>query len=536
MEEVRLDFLRSDGKEALEKIHSYLRKDIMNHITKTDEDFLKRMQDYQKAVRLYERGIGISKIAKALNYPKATIESWVYRGMKPVYKHKITRKLVKRLEQEGNLTHTEIAKIFGMKPKSVYYGYLKPNKKTGEQFIPSEDTTNFIKTSENPLEFLNYIWKETSREKIENFSKFCEFIKLKEHIPPFKLAKEIEKSYSTIFKWRKNISLPNLLRWLEIYLKLENPKDNHAWLFLNLGINNIPTGQPIEVPKYIGSWNDVKGVIKQLNPLDNGHLVRRMDKEECFGFILGVIVGDAGKHGRNKDSIHLAFSKRYDTNKALGEFFCQCLHKLGFRANRIKDYKNSYKWVSQSSPFFNWIYTVALGLKITETTTFYPIKANWILNSPEKFVKRFLQGMFESDGSVSYESGITCACFPNNYLMGNLLNSFGVNPYFIPIKNGEFKLLELGGIKQLKKLHNVIFVPELKTMKYKIVEKILNANKVNDTGGRLPLEIKGKIIDMIGRDYKTYKIIKRILLDDNFYVSRNTIEHYRRKIKGGDKQ
>lgn len=522
MGEVRLDLFKLYDGNLLDKT---IDKDIENHIKQAHIMYLQKAKDYQKTLELYREGFGISKISQILNCPRATIESWIYRGMKPVYRPQITKALIRQLKS-NKLTYKEIANLFGVKPKTIYYGYIKPNKKTGKQFLPSKDTTEFLESSKNPVEFLNYIWKEVSGAERKNFEKFCKFVKLKDSIPSFELANRIGKSYSTVSKWKRRVSAPILLRWLELYLKFGKPKENHKWLFINLDINNTPLSRPIEVPEKIDSWNYVKNVIKQLKPLNDGHFVKEMSKEECLGFILGMIVGDAGKHGINKDSIHLAFSKRYESNKNLGEFFCQCLRKLGFKARRIKDYKNSYKWISQSSPFFNWIYTVALGLKITENTTFHPIKAKWILNSPKNFIKRFLQGIFESDGSVSYEAGITCACFPNNELIKSLLNYFDVKPYFVPIKDGKWELLELGGVRQLKKLHNIIFVPELKTIKYQIIEKILNADKVNGTGGRLPSEIKNKIIDLIKRDYKIYKIIKRILLDNNFYVSRNTIEHY----------
>jgi transposase len=522
--------LQETDKIILKKIRGKLKRELIENLIKTKTAYLKNIRDYQKAIHLHRKGLGPRKIAKILHRPRSTIESWIYRGMKPVYRLKVPKRIIQKLKSDANLTNKEIAKILKIKPKSVYYGYIKPGKKEGKKFLPSEASIKHIKQSSNSTEFLDYFWKETSQKELENFSKYCKFIKLKNDLPPFELARKIEKSYSTVFKWRKNKCAPNLLRWLELYLKLGKPKENHVWLFLNLGLNGVPISQPIQVPKNINNWQDIENVIDQLESLNNNELlVNRMSKRECFGFALGMIVGDAMKHGSHKDSIHLALTKRYETNELLGNFFCQCLRKLGLIAGRKKGYKNNYKWISQSSPFFNWVYKVILGLEVSETTTFCPIKADWLLDSPPEVVRRFLQGIFESDGSVDYEGGIRCAAFANVTLIQNLLKRYGIKSY--TTKVGKWKLLELGGLPQLKKLHGILFVPEIKTKKCQIIEKIINARKVKGTGGRLPQGIRKKIKDMINKGFKTYVIIKRILLDENYFVSRSTVEHYKGKMR-----
>lgn len=525
MKEVRLDLCERD-EIFLEKFDGKLRRELIGYLTKTRIKYQKRMRDYQTAMKLYKEGLGRRRIAKILKCPSSVIGGWLYGNIKPSRKLQILKEYIKKLRNEAKLTNKEIGIILGVTPQAISK-YINQRKESYAKFL-SEDVVNFIKNSLNPIQFLDYFWIDNiSKKEAQNFEKFCKFEKLKNKFSPFKLANLIGKSYVVVYNWQSQKSFPRLTRWLEVYIKLGKPKDGFVWLSLNLGSGGMPLGPFIQVPLKVTKWDEIENVINQLEEKEN--ILPTMNKEECFGFVLGMIVGDTSKPKPNKDNLDLQLSKNISTNKKLGEFFCNCLQKLKFRTYRVKDSQNKYRWLTQSSPFFSWIYKVVLGLKEDETTTYFPIKINWILDAPLDFIKRFIQGIFESDGSVSYEGLISCSTYPDTEILQILLNKFGIVSYIILDK--KWKKLIIEGKKQIEKCNNLLFAPEIKTKRYNLLERIVSA-KINKKGQKLPQEIREKIINLIKKNLKTYKIVKRILLDNNFYVSRSAIEYYRNKIEG----
>jgi hypothetical protein len=365
----------------------------------------------------------------------------------------------------------------------------------------------------------NFLWIENiSKRDLENFRTFTLLKKLDDNkITTYSLAKKLGRSYSTVYGWRNELRLPKLAHWSNLYTKLEKPKENHKLLWMNLGYKIIPSEKPIEVPLEIKGWNDVKKVIKQLAPIENN---LEISKEECFAFVLGMTIGDVGKLSKNRDRLDLQLTKEIDTNEMLGEFFCKCLRKLGLRSHRIKDNRNKFRWHSQSSPFFQWIYNTLLGLKNEENTTYNSVKVDWILDTPKVFIKRFLQGIFESDGSVLYDDRITCAAYPNAEIIQRLLEKFNIKSYIINDKG--WKRTNIEGFENLRKSNNILFAPEIKTKRFKLLERIVNSNKTN--GKRTPIKIRNNVIDLYNKGFKNYQISKLLLERHNFALSRRTIQ------------
>jgi len=180
--------------------------------------------------------------------------------------------------------------------------------------------------------------------------------------------------------------------------------------------------------------------------------------------------------------------------------------------------------ITEVNHFFKWVYNIVLGLKDDETTTYTPVKIEWLLSSPKIIKKRVLQGIFESDDSVLYDGKITCAPFPNNDSIGNLLKDFGIKSHFV--NDRKWKRLGIEGINQLKKTSGILFLPDIKTKRYQLLEKIIQSNKVKP-----PMKVPNKIRNIVNnnKSLKSYQILKILINKYNFYTSRTTIERIKKE-------
>ncbi len=382
-------------------------------------------------------------------------------------------------------------------------------------------------------DFKKFFWKKNFSEDDEyNFKDYIKLVRLNDKkISTYRMSKDLSRSYTTISSWKRSLRKPKLIYMLDSYLDLGKPKFNHVWLWINLGHSIATYSNPIEVPLKIKNWEDIQNVLNQMVPLED---TISMSKEECFAFIMGMMAGDVGKLSHDRDRLDLQLTKNSTTNKYLGEFFCTCLRKLGLRVSKIKDVtpihntKGRFRWISQSSPFFQWIYNAVLGLKNEELTTYNSLRMEWILNTPLHIKKRFLQGIFESDGSVLYDCRITCAVHPNVMLIQNILKDFDIKSYVV--NDDGFKVLKIEGLSNLVKSHKILFCEEIKTKRYRILDRIVGAE--NNNNKRTPDSIKTLVKSLHRKGFKGYQISKYLLLKHNYVLSRRTIG---RITKGGEK-
>ncbi|HEY6283311.1 MAG TPA: hypothetical protein VIW22_05235, partial [Nitrososphaerales archaeon] len=146
-----------------------------------------------------------------------------------------------------------------------------------------------------------------------------------------------------------------------------------------------------------------------------------------------------------------------------------------------------YEWVSQASPLIDWIFNVILGLKDGQRTTYDAVRMDWVVESPEEFRRGLVQGIAESDGSVSIASQtVEFWIGPNWEFFKRLLLTFGVKSF----RNREAlsvtksQVANLGGIPP--------FSPRLRTARYLRFEKLFTAKHIKH-GKRVPIEIRNFI-------------------------------------------
>jgi hypothetical protein len=174
----------------------------------------------------------------------------------------------------------------------------------------------------------------------------------------------------------------------------------------------IPLGQFIQVLKTIHVWDEVDEMLSQIKPM--GEETTRFTKAYLFGFLVGIVIGDAHKpkQGHGHRHLNLVLSKKYETNLKIGEFTCFCANQFGLRMTRFEDMPKPphkphgfFVWSSQSSPLMDWTFHVGIGLADGQHTTYDVIDADWAL-APHDFRLGLIQGIAESDGSVSIASQI----------------------------------------------------------------------------------------------------------------------------------
>jgi hypothetical protein len=235
--------------------------------------------------------------------------------------------------------------------------------------------------------------------------------------------------------------------------RLGTPRPGMTWLPLRLKPRGTPDTSWIEVPPAIKDFDDIVRVLDQLPPTPTtanlmgsfgyGSMEELLlEKTNLFGFVLGVMLGDAGKPIKGQSrfpsmTISLTLSMGKRNGLRFGQYTELCTNaSLGLAMHRIADAPSSdgrytddecYRWISPASPLIGWVFHVCMGLKEGERTTYDPLRMDWILRAPKEFQISFLQGVSESDGWV--DAGADRAMFvssPNEKLFGTMLSNMGI--------------------------------------------------------------------------------------------------------------
>ncbi len=380
--------------------------------------------------------------------------------------------------------------------------------------------------------------RKNYEKRFEFLRKYILFKQLNKRLKRNEISKQLSIPYGTIGTWDRKEQIPHLYRIIKA-LPGKRLKKNCKWLPVNIdeGWNYTDF---IQVPLKITSYKDIEFVLKQLDGINyenskikNKHF-ENISKDEALAYIIGLMVSDADKD-RGSTTIstrfRLGLSKVHKDNILIGEFACYCLSRLDIKAKKVKDGKPSIKapngrflWRSQYSPLLTWMKICCLGLNKKQTTTYNPIRADWIFNSPQEFRKAVLNGIYDGDGCV-YERGwqITNACGPNQVFLQKLLWTFNIKSkirgpkVIIETKEDLRKASELYlfrySLYRIEKSKKLIRM--LKNSKYihshkdyqKIIARILELNSLGYKPRDIPSEIFNEFsVDIHPR--RIYSIIK----------------------------
>jgi hypothetical protein len=152
------------------------------------------------------------------------------------------------------------------------------------------------------------------------------------------IAQTTGAKWQSIREWTRFEQKPKLVHFLSLYLRLGEPRHGWVWLSINNSPGHaIPLGPVVEVPTSISTWDDIAMVLAQLPPLDADG--SGQPREFLFGFLIGMIIGDAAKSRAKNWHRHLglALSKKYETNVKIGDFTSVCARNIGLRMHRVAD-------------------------------------------------------------------------------------------------------------------------------------------------------------------------------------------------------
>ncbi len=314
------------------------------------------------------------------------------------------------------------------------------------------------------LKFLDErVWGiAASQAGMKQLTKFCRFLGMPLTVGRNETASTLGIDRSMVKAWTDGTKQPYLVRAAGTVLRYE-PRPGWKMLPLHLDSGGNYQGPWIQVPCEIRGSDEIAAVVKQLTPLESTYVRgerfglsrEQLDvmKEELFGYLLGILVGDAGKLGGMQNrfassNIDLHLTLKKSTNECMGDFVCMCANSLGIKMDRKRDKSPtgrtalakepsaSYRWTSDRSPLIAWSFNAGLGLKWGECTTLNPLKMEWIFKTTELFRIRFLQGVADSDGSVKpYD--VFIASVPNADLVARILQSLGMTTAHVGYEGGK---------------------------------------------------------------------------------------------------
>ena len=387
------------------------------------------------------------------------------------------------------------------------------------------------------LAFAEFFWKgcELNQDELARYSRFVQTLLMHNRGLPARIISErMRVSLASVRYWIRSKRNSKLTDYLREFMRLGEPR--HGWVWLS--VNNtpghaIPLGPFIEVPKVVACWRDVQYVLDQLRPLRRFDALRgRPSRAYLFGFLLGIMIGDAAKSrtGTWHRHLNLTLSKKYETNRRIGEFAATCARSFGLRMHRISDTRGGekkphdfYNWVSQASALLDWIFNVCLGLDDGQRTTYDPVRMDWAMRSPKEFRRGLVQGMAESDGSVSIASQTVEFWIGPNWEFGRrLLLTFGVRSF----RNREAISVTKNQVGRLYRIP--AFSPMLRTVRYRRFERLARATHIKH-GRRIPLEIRESVGRYGRRGMSVPRISERILDEFGVVLSFEAVQRWAKR-------
>jgi hypothetical protein len=331
--------------------------------------------------------------------------------------------------------------------------------------IPTELVELLSKGPDYVLKFLDErVWELTATESGTNqLTKFCNFLELhKQGIGVLEIAKQTSSHRSTILEWRQGTDQPYLVRAASTALKNQFTTSEKI-LPMHLDSGGNEQSDWIRVPTHISQYSDIEQTVNRLTPLPQTYELgkklglsesqTRSIRHELFAYLLGMMVGDLGKSGNKQrrfasTNLDLQLSQKHPSNERFGTFVCLATNCLGIPMDRIGDKAptgdtkrsrnptSAYRWTSERSPLFAWMFSVCLGLRWTQLTSYDPVNMDWIFEAPFDFRKRFVQAIADSDGRVkSYVVEIVSV--PNADFVTRLLHTLDLPSAYTRIEYGQ---------------------------------------------------------------------------------------------------
>lgn len=374
------------------------------------------------------------------------------------------------------------------------------------------------------LSFTKYFWRgcEPTRMEVIQYHKFVNVLSMIDRgRRAAEVSRELGINSASVHYWKHLIKMPKLGHFLKALLDLDQPSPNLVWLTLEQSHGHaIPLGQFVQVPTSVRCWKDVESVLEQIKPLRNDE--KQFTKPYLFGFLLGIMIGDGHKphQGGGHRHIDLTLSMKYETNLKIGEFTSLCAREFGIRMERAKDKPKPpnkpfgfYDWTSQSSPMVDWMFLAALGLSEGQHTTYDKVHMDWVFEAPEDLRRGLIQGIAESDGSVSVASQtVEFWVIPDWDFMIRLLATFGLRGF----RNRE--AVSLVKTQAIESFRVPVFAPHLGTVRYQRL-KLMATTKKLTKHDRMPDELQIEIARLARGGLSVPQVVEEIARNKGILLS-----------------
>ncbi len=329
--------------------------------------------------------------------------------------------------------------------------------------------------------------------------------------------------------------------------RLGPPKPAHKWLPLRLKPRGTPDTAWVEVPTPTIRFGDIQSFIERITPtlveprlLTNfgfsSHRELESERTNLFGFLLGAIVGDSGKHSKGTTrfysrSLSLVLSKNKPNSYRFGEFVSLCGNaSLGIGMHRVHDLPVSdkrygktecYCWISSSSPLVSWVFNECLGLRDDETTTYDPLRMGWLLKTSRDFKIHFIQGLAESDGwPDASDDQVKLVSSPNTEFFKKLMEGLGCHP-----NKADQPLVQLLRCSTQDAFKLPFFSPRIASNLYQDMQTLAIAKRYPERI-RLPQGAIETIRELSRAALSASEVCLRLAEKTGFKVSGHTVKKY----------
>lgn len=408
----------------------------------------------------------------------------------------------------------------------------EPSRTKADSDLDSKIISHVLNHGDD-LGFTSCFWRkcEPNTYDLQRYSQYVTVIRLySKKMSKARIADVTGVGDKSVASWVSFKQRPKLAHYLHVLDNLGAPRSGWTWLSVsNSSRFAVPYGPFLQVPGGISRWKDIGNVLDQMKLLPG--VDPQFPMEYKFGFLLGVMIGDAAKKRQRKWHRHLelVLSKKYETNARIGDFMVDCARSTGLRAYRMPDSlpKNKpygfYVWETQSSALVDWLFNVCLGLGDDELTTYNPVKMSWALGGPLSFRRGLIQGIAESDGSVNIPSQeVEFWVGPSWDFVQGLLQTFGIRSF----RNRDALTISKS---QVTRAYGVpVFAPQLRTIRYMLLEKLAQARHVS-RGTRLSPDLRERIRDLSGEGHSVPTISERLLDERGYILSYETVQRWARR-------
>lgn len=232
---------------------------------------------------------------------------------------------------------------------------------------------------------------------------------------------------------------------------LGRPRDGWKWLLQCTAKPTNPYPVAVQVPNRIEGYQDIQEFLAQFPPVPDENPALKFfgltsgwveqNKPQVFFFLLGFVVGDAGKDYPEYETRSRHYAKtamrtimsNTKSNIRVLRYVQLALRVVGIDSDRGNSPNQIIRWNSVTSNLLTWMLRVCIGLAHNQRTSYNSVQMNWLLSCPREAIVAFFQGLADSDGHVDkFGRYAEIGSKPNSAFYRDILIQLGINVHAYP--------------------------------------------------------------------------------------------------------